>query len=62
MNTTFLDRIIEPFAECLTPDAARKIVALKEDDATQRRVDDLADKYRKTRQYAELDFFPRVVV
>jgi len=44
MNTTILDRIIEPFAECLTPDAARKIVAIKADDAMQRRVDDLADK------------------
>ena len=44
MNTTFLDRIIEPFAECLTQEAARKIVALKADDSIQGRVDELADK------------------
>ncbi len=44
MNTTILDRIIEPFAECLTQEAARKIVALKADDEMQERVDELADK------------------
>ena len=49
MYITFLDRIIEPFAECLTPDSARKIVSLKEDEAMQRRVDNLPDKRRKTR-------------
>lgn len=44
MNTTLLDRIIEPFAECLTPAAARKIVALRADAEMQARVDELADK------------------
>jgi hypothetical protein len=33
MSTTLLDRLIEPFAECLTTEAARKIAALKADDA-----------------------------
>jgi hypothetical protein len=44
MNTTILDQIIEPFAECLTPDAARKIVAIRADDELQGRVDELAEK------------------
>jgi hypothetical protein len=44
MNTTILDQIIEPFAECLTPEAARKIVAIRADEELQGRVDALADK------------------
>ncbi len=44
MSATILDQIIEPFAECLTLEAARKIVALRADDAMQGRVDELADK------------------
>ncbi len=44
MTTSLLDRIIEPFAECLTQEAARKIVALKADDVLQVRIDELADK------------------
>ena len=44
MSTTLLDSIIEPFAECLTIDAAKKIVALRADAVTQARVDELADK------------------
>jgi len=44
INTSILDQIVEPFAECFTQEAARKIVALKADEAMQRRVDELADK------------------
>jgi hypothetical protein len=44
MNTTLLDRLAEPFAECLTPEAARKVAALRADDAMQARVDELAEK------------------
>ena len=43
MTTTLLDQIIEPFAECLTPEAARKIVALRADAQFQARVDELAE-------------------
>ena len=42
MAANLLDQMIEPFAECLTPEAARKIVALRADEALQRRVDELA--------------------
>lgn len=44
MTTTVLDRLIEPLAECLTLDAARKIVALRADSESQLYIDDLADK------------------
>jgi hypothetical protein len=44
MNSTLLGGLIEIFAHCLTTDAARKIVALRAEDALQRHVDELADK------------------
>ena len=43
MSTTILDRLIEPFAECLTSEAAAKIAALRADDAVQQRIDALAE-------------------
>ena len=44
MSTTLLDRVIEPFTDCLTPEAARKIVDVRADPELQARVDALADK------------------
>ncbi len=44
MSTTLIDQVIEPFTECLTPEAAQKIVALKADDELQERIDFLATK------------------
>jgi hypothetical protein len=43
-TASILERMIEPFAECLTRDAAQKIVDLRADDATQAEFDDLAEK------------------
>jgi hypothetical protein len=39
-----LDRLLDPLAECLTPEVARRIVALRADALTQARLDELADK------------------
>jgi len=39
-----LDRVLDPFTECLTAEAAQKIVSFRADDETQSRVDDLAAK------------------
>jgi hypothetical protein len=39
-----LDRVLDPFTECLTVQAARKIVDFRPDDATQRRIEELAAK------------------
>ena len=44
MSTSLLDQLTEPFAECLTAEAAQKIVALRADEAIQSRVDELADR------------------
>jgi hypothetical protein len=44
MSTTLLDQLIEPFAECLTIQAAERIVALRADAALQHRLDELGDK------------------
>lgn len=45
MSTTeLLERVLDPFTECLTPDAAQKVVALRADAETQARIDQLADK------------------
>jgi hypothetical protein len=47
-NTTpALDRLIGPLGECLTPETARRIVALKADAKLQARVNDLADRNRE---------------
>jgi hypothetical protein len=38
-----LDHLLEPFADCLTPEVAAKVADLRADDATQARIDYLAD-------------------
>jgi hypothetical protein len=42
--STLLDQIVTPFAECLTPAAAEKVVAQRADAQTQARLDELAAK------------------
>jgi hypothetical protein len=39
-----LDRLLEPFAGCLTPDVAAKVADLRADEAMQGRIDYLADR------------------
>lgn len=39
-----LDRVLDPFTECLTLQAAQKIVDFRPDQETQSRIDDLAAK------------------
>jgi len=41
---TPLDRLLDPFAKCLTPDVARRFVELRADPETQARIDELAAK------------------
>jgi hypothetical protein len=40
-----LDRLVAPLVECLTPDSARRLLALKADATLQSRVDDLAERH-----------------
>ena len=44
MTESLLEDIVEPFAECLTEDAAKKIVALRAGPKLQGRLDELAEK------------------
>lgn len=44
MSATLLDRLIDPIADCLTVQAAKKIVSLRADPELQQRIDDLAEK------------------
>jgi hypothetical protein len=59
-----LDRVLEPIADCLTPDVAAKLVALRADPQTQARVDELADKANEgtlsTEERTEYDLYREV--
>jgi hypothetical protein len=43
-GSTALDRLLDPVTRCLTPEAARELVALRADPQFQERLDTLADK------------------
>jgi hypothetical protein len=43
-TTELLEQVLDPFVDCLTPEAARKIVALRAEPAVQTRLDQLADR------------------
>jgi hypothetical protein len=42
--TSALDRLLDPLGRCLTPEVARAVIALRADEETQARIDELADK------------------
>ena len=42
--SSVLDRVLDPFTSCLTPEVAQRIVDLRADTQTQARLDELADK------------------
>ena len=44
IETSIIDRLLEPIGQCLTPEVARRIADLRADTALQARVDELADK------------------
>jgi hypothetical protein len=46
MNTAaiHLDRLLEPFANCFSPEGAARIADLRADDDVQERIDYLADR------------------
>jgi len=43
-SSTLLERMVDPIGKALTPDAARAILAVRADDETQDRIDELADR------------------
>jgi hypothetical protein len=46
-HAAVLDRLVGPLGECLTPESARRLLALKADPALQVRVDYLADRHNE---------------
>ena len=44
-NAPGLDRLVGPLGDCLTPEAARRLLALKADPTLQAHIDDLADRH-----------------
>ena len=57
MNTSVvhLDRLLEPFADCLTLEVAAKVANLQADDEIQARIDYLADQANEGRLTPEED-------
>ena len=43
-NSAVLDQVFDPVGECLTPEVARRIAALRASSEVQERLDDFADK------------------
>ena len=43
-DTSILTQLLEPLEECLTPELAQKIAALRASPEVQARIDELADK------------------
>jgi len=43
-DTAVLDQVFEPVTQCLTPEVARRIAALRASPEVQERLDELADK------------------
>jgi hypothetical protein len=43
-QTATLERLLDPVSRCLTPEVARRLVALRADTGLQKRVDTLAQK------------------
>jgi hypothetical protein len=43
-TASVLDRLLDPVGQSLTPAVARKLLAIRADEDTQARIDELADK------------------
>jgi hypothetical protein len=61
VETDVLDRVLDPFTHCLTPQVARRIAAMRADAELQARVDLLASKANEgrlsERERAEYDAY-----
>ena len=45
--TDVLDRMLDPLQQSMTPDMAERLLSLRMDDTTQRRLDDLAERHHE---------------
>ena len=46
-STPLLDQLVAPLGDCLTPESARRLLALKADPKLQARVGDLAERHSR---------------
>jgi hypothetical protein len=46
-HAAVLEKLVGPLSECLTPESARRLLALKADPTLQAHVDDLADRHNR---------------
>lgn len=46
-STSVLDHLVTSLSDCLTPEAARRVIALKADRKLQARVNDLAGRHSR---------------
>jgi hypothetical protein len=44
-----MERLVAPLVDCLTPESARRLLALKPDPLLQQRVDDMATRHTEGR-------------
>ena len=44
-HSPIVDRLVSPLGECLTPESARRLLALKPDPDLQARVDEMASRH-----------------
>jgi hypothetical protein len=52
-STAVVERLVSPLGECLTPESARRVLALKPDPDLQALVDDMATRHTEGRLTAE---------
>lgn len=52
-NTPVVDSLVSPLGECLTPESARRLLALKPDPDLMARVDEMATRHTEGQLTAE---------
>ena len=58
-----LDRMLDPVRDCLTPEVARRILAIRTDPVTQAKLDEYAEKNAEgTITPAELDEYDAIIL
>ncbi len=48
-TTALVERLVSPLGECLTPESARRLLALKPDPELQKRIDEMATRHTEGR-------------
>ena len=49
VETSYLDRLLEPVTQCFTPEVAERLIALRPDPTIQAKIEELAEKANEGR-------------